>query len=247
MDDPRMPLTGHLEELRNRLLKAIGGIAIGMGLTYGFSSQLVALFQRPVSLELYSLAPAEAFWTTIKVSFFSGILVAFPVVLFQIWRFLSPGLLKNERRHALSFVILGYLFFLTGIAFCYFVVLPFALGFLVGYGVKLGIQPMFSIGMYVDFCVKFLLAFGMIFELPLILVILSRLGVVTPDFLARHRRYAILVNAVLAAFLTPTSDIFNMMLTMLPLVVFYELGIIGARLFARRSPVTSKGTTEPLG
>jgi sec-independent protein translocase protein TatC len=241
-----MSLTGHLGELRNRFLKALGAIGIGMVLTYSFSDRIIALLRKPALSELYSLHPAEAFWTTLKVSFFSGLLVAFPIVLLQIWRFVSPGLLHKERRYAIPFVMLAYLFFIFGILFCYVVVLPFALGFLTEFGIGQGIQPMFSIGMYVDFSIKFLLAFGIIFELPLVLVFMSRLGWVTPAFLAKNRRYAVLVNAVLAAFLTPTSDVFNMMLTMLPLVVFYELGILGARVFGRKSPLAADGMTQEI-
>lgn len=244
--DFRMPLTGHLEELRNRLLKALGAIGIGMVLTYSFSDRIIALLKKPGLTDLYSLHPAEAFWTTLKVSFFSGLLVALPFVLLQVWRFVSPGLLQKERRYSLPFIMLAYLFFIFGILFCYIIVLPFALSFLIGFGVKQGIEPMFSIGMYVDFSIKFLLAFGLIFELPLVLVLMSRLGLVTPAFLAKNRRYAILINAVLAAFLTPTADVFNMMLTMLPLILFYELGILGAKIFGRKPPIATEDVTQKV-
>ena len=241
-NDRRMPLTGHLGELRNRLLKAISAVGIGMALSYIFSDRLIVLLQQPGVSELYFLYPTEAFWTTLKVSFFSGLLLALPLVLFQLWRFVSPGLQASERRYALPFVIVGTLFFLSGLVFCYKIVLPFALKFLVGFGQARGITPLFSIGMYVDFSLKFLLVFGLIFELPLALTLLSRLGFITPQFLSRNRRYAILVNAIVAAFLTPTADIFNMTLTMLPLIVFYELGILGARIFGRKAPPVTAET-----
>jgi sec-independent protein translocase protein TatC len=236
MTDPRMPLTGHLEELRSRLLKALGAVGVGMLLTYSFSDQVITFLKHPGLPELYSLSPTEAFWTTLKVTFFSGLLLALPVVLFQLWRFISPGLLPGERRYALPFVVLAYLFFLLGVLFCYAVVLPFALKFLVGFGLERGIKPLFSMGLYVDFVLKFLLAFGLIFELPLAITLLSRMGWLTPEFLTRNRRYALLLNAVFAAILTPTSDVFNMALTLLPLMLFYELGILGARIFGRKAP-----------
>ena len=245
-DDLRMPLTSHLEELRSRLLKALGAVGVGMALTYAFSDRVIALLRQPGLPELYSLSPTEAFWTTLKVSFFSGLLLALPVVLFQLWRFISPGLLPQERRYTMPFVALAYLFFLLGVLFCYGVVLPFALKFLVGFGLERGIKPLFSIGMYVDFSLKFLLAFGLIFELPLVLTLLSRLGLVTPQFLSRNRRYALLVNAILAALLTPTSDVFNMMLTLMPLIAFYELGILGARLFGRKAPPETDPAVKEL-
>lgn len=228
-----MPVTGHLEELRGRLLKIIWTVLGAMGITYFFSDVLIGWLKRPLAGELYFFSPTEAFWVTLKVSFFAGALLSLPVILYQLWRFVAPGLLPRERRYALPFVMLGCLFFILGLLFCYFVVLPFALNFLVGFGTERGLKTMFSIGLYVDFLLKFLLAFGVIFELPLAITLLAKLGLVTPQFLARNRRYAILVNGVIAAILTPTSDIFNMMLMMVPLLLFYELGIVGARFFGR--------------
>jgi sec-independent protein translocase protein TatC len=232
-DERRMPLSGHLGELRGRLFKSLGAVGVGMLLTYSFSDELIRLLRQPGVTELYSLSPVEAFWTTLKVSFFSGLAVSLPFVLWQVWKFVSPGLTPRERRYSLPFVVLASIFFALGVLFCYEVVLPFAVRFLVRFGTERGITPLFSIGMYVDFSLKFLLAFGLIFELPLALTLLSRLGLITPRFLAKNRRYAVLVNAVLAAVLTPTTDVFNMMLTMLPLMIFYELGILGARLFGK--------------
>jgi len=233
-----MPFTGHLGELRSRLFKVIGTVFAGMILAYAGSDILIGWLKRPLDSELYFFSPTEAFWVTMKVSFFAGLFLSTPVVLFQIWRFVSPGLLPQERRLALPVVLVGTLFFILGLLFCYFVVTPFALKFLVGFGMQQGLKPVFSIGLYVDFVLKFLLAFGLVFELPLAVTILAKLGLVTPEFLARQRRYAVVVNAVLAAVLTPTTDIFNMMLMMVPLLIFYELGILGARFFGRR-PVPS--------
>jgi sec-independent protein translocase protein TatC len=232
-DERRMPLSGHLEELRGRLFKSLAAVGVGMLLTYSFSDELIRWLRQPGVTELVALSPVEAFWTTLKVSFFSGLAVSLPFVLWQVWKFVSPGLTPRERRYALPFVVLASVFFALGIVFCYGVVLPFAVKFLTQFGVERGITPLFSVGMYVDFSLKFLLAFGLIFEMPLALTLMSRLGLITPRFLAKNRRYAVLVNAVLAAVLTPTTDVFNMMLTMLPLMVFYELGILGARLFGK--------------
>jgi sec-independent protein translocase protein TatC len=241
-----MPITGHLEELRSRLLRVVWALLVGMALAYTVSDDLVGWLKRPLAADLYFFSPMEAFWVTIKVSFFAGIFLSLPVALYQIWRFVSPGLLSHERRLAAPFVLLGCLFFVAGLAFCYFVVAPFALNFLVGFGVQQGLKPVFSIGLYIDFLLKFLLAFGLVFELPLAITILAKLGLVTPQFLSRRRRYAILVNAILAAILTPTTDVFNMMLMMVPLLIFYELGIWGARLFGRK-PIRSGVAEEAKG
>lgn len=232
-DEARMPMTGHLTELRSRLIRVVWAVLSATLVAYFFSEQLIGFLKHPLSGELYFFAPVEPFWITIKVSFFAGLFLSFPVALYQIWRFVSPGLLPAERRYALPFVVLGSLFFLLGLSFCYFIVFPFALNFLITFGTDQGLNSMLSIGRYMDFMLKFLLAFGLIFEMPLVITLLARLGFVTAAGLSRYRHYAILGNAILAAILTPTGDIFNMALMMGPLILFYELGIIGARLFGR--------------
>jgi sec-independent protein translocase protein TatC len=242
-EDSRMPITGHLEELRSRLLKVIWTVLGGMVISYAVSDSLIGWLKRPLAADLYFFSPTEAFWVAMKVSFFGGLFLSLPVILFQIWRFVAPGLLPNERRLVLPFVLVGCFFFISGLLFCYFVVAPFALAFLVGFGLQQGLKPVFSIGLYMDFLLKFLLAFGVAFELPLVITVLAKLGLVTPQFLSRHRRYAILVNAILAAILTPTTDVFNMMLMMVPLLLFYELGIWGARFFGRK-PIRSDVAEE---
>lgn len=242
----RMPITGHLGELRSRLIKVVWTVLGGMVLAYGVSDVLIGWLNRPLAAELYFFSPTEAFWVTIKVSFFAGLFLSLPVVLYQFWKFVSPGLHPHERRLAVPFVLVGCLFFILGLTFCYFVVAPFALKFLVGFGMQQGLKPLFSIGLYMDFLLKFLLAFGLVFELPLVLTLLAKLGLVTPQVLARNRRYAILLSAILAAVLTPTTDVFNMMLMMVPLVLFYEFGIWGARFFGRK-PVRSGMAGEARG
>ena len=156
-----------------------------------------------------------------------------PVLLHQVWKFVAPGLHPHERQYGLPFVILSFVFFLTGVAFALVVVLPFAIGFLLSYQTE-WMQPMISVGNLVDFYVKFLLAFGLVFEMPLAITILSKIGVLTPEFLSRNRKYAILANSIIAAVLTPTTDVFNMMLMAIPLVILYEIGIISARIFGKK-------------
>ena len=233
-EEARMPMTGHLEELRSRLIKVAWTLLVALGVAYFFSDILIGWLKRPLKGDLYFFSPTEAFWMTMKVSFVFAFFLSLPVIFYQAWRFIAPGLLLRERRFALPFVILGSCFFALGLAFCYFVVFPFALNFLINFGVDRGLTSMFSIGLYMDFQLKLLLAFGVIFELPLIITLLAKMGLITPGFLARQRHYAVLVNAIVAAILTPTSDLFNMMLMMVPLLVFYEMGILGARLFARK-------------
>jgi sec-independent protein translocase protein TatC len=153
-------------------------------------------------------------------------------VLYQVWKFIEPGLLAKEKRFALPFVILSTISFFIGVTFCFAIVLPMAMQFLLTFDPAIQQMPRF--GEYVDFTLKFLLAFGVIFELPLGITIAARLGLVTPQFLSRNRKYAILINFVVAAILTPTPDVFNQALMALPMCVLYEVGILAARVVVRR-------------
>ncbi len=255
MSDDRMPFLSHLEELRKRLIVSLVAIGVGFSLSFYFSEQIMGFLKRILtttyalqkgfpfvviitkpSPELIFVAPAEAFWAHIKIGFLAGLLLAIPFILFELWRFVRPGLLERERRYALPFVVLGTVFFFVGLAFCYFVVLPFAMNFLLTYKTE-HLTPMLSIGLFIDFTVKFLLAFGLIFQLPLLITLAARLGLVTSQFLTRNRKYAILLNFVIAAILTPTPDVFNQALMAGPLCLLYEVGIWAARLIekARRS------------
>ncbi|MBI3391758.1 MAG: twin-arginine translocase subunit TatC [Nitrospirae bacterium] len=249
-----MPLTAHLEELRKRLLVSIVAVGIAMVVTFNQSHFILQLVQaplnttyvfervppyvqakaRPEPLTLYFHTPTEPFWTHLKLAFFAALFLSVPVILFEVWRFIAPGLLPGERHYALPFVVLSTLFFALGLAFCYKVVLPFALNFLVSFDENL--KPILTVGEYVDFCVKFLLAFGLIFELPLVITLMARMGLTTPAFLARNRKYAVLLAFIIGAILTPTPDVFNQTLMAGPLIILYEIGIISARLFGRKKP-----------
>jgi sec-independent protein translocase protein TatC len=228
-----MPFLRHLDELRRRLFRAAAAVGVGMVLAFVFSERIVAFLARPVAVPLVFISPAEAFWANLKVAFVGGLMLGLPVVLYQTWKFVEPGLYPEERRLGGLFVLAGWILFLMGVAFCTFVVFPFAIKFLLGYKTE-GLQPMLSIGMYIDFAVKFMLAFGLIFELPPVITLLARLGLVTPQVLAANRKYAVLGAFVLAAILTPTPDIFNQCLMAVPLMLLFELGVLCARWFGRR-------------
>jgi sec-independent protein translocase protein TatC len=232
-----MPLAGHLGELRSRLVKSFLAVTVGMAAAYPLTGPLIQHLAGAAKEPLVFLSPTEAFWTVLKLSFFIGLALSSPVVIYHVWRFVAPGLLPEERKWVLPVLMLAALCFTLGLVFCSVVVLPFAMEFLVGFGTQLGFRPALSVGLYVDFVLKFLLAFGIIFEVPLAITLMARLGWVTPQFLVHYRRYAILVNAGLAAVLTPTYDLFNMLLMMIPLIVFYELGILGARVFWKKRPM----------
>ena len=251
-DDVGMPFLAHLDELRKRLIVAFSAIGIGFVLVFNLRERFIQLLQWPLTTDvvmgrrfpflgfqhkpalakLTALAPAETLWTHFKVAFIAGLLVALPVILYELWRFIAPGLLPKERRFALPFVVLSTAFFFLGVAFCFFIVLPMALQFLLTFDPNIQQTPRFS--EYVDFTLKFMLSFGVIFELPLAMVIAARMGIVTPQFLSRNRKYALLVNYVIAAILTPTPDIFNQSLMALPMCLLYEVGILASRFVVPR-------------
>ncbi len=252
----RMPILAHLEELRKRLLWSAAALFVAFLFCFQYSEYLLKWLQIPLKqtlnfkltspyvymtyvkdpIKLIFLAPAEAFWMYMKLGFIAGIFMALPFLLMQVWLFISPGLKPSERRYALPFIISGTVMFVLGAMFCQYVILPFAMQFLLTYQTS-QLTPMISVGHYVDFCSKFLLSFGLVFELPLVITLLSKLGLVTPQFLARNRKYAVLIAFIVAAILTPTPDMFNQTLMAAPILVLYEIGIIMARLVGKKKEV----------
>ena len=180
------------------------------------------------------LAPAEAIWNNVKVSMVFAAFLVMPYLLFEVWMFSSPGLHAHERRFILPFVIISSVAFYVGLAFCYFIVLPFALNFLVTYGIDSGFIPQLSIAAFVGFNLWFLLIFGLMFELPLAITLLARLGWVNAVTLRQYWKWALVGSFVIAAVLTPTPDPFNQSIMAIPMYTFYELGIIGARWFGKK-------------
>ena len=241
----KMPFMEHLGELRVRIVRSLVALLVGLGIALPFSQKIMDYLARPVQAtgnNLVFLALTEAFWVQMKVAMIVGIFVASPAILWQIWAFVAPGLHEHEKKYAGPFVLIGSVLFISGGAFSLKVVTPFAIQFLLSYS-RPGLMPMISIGSYVDFLMKFTLAFGLVFELPLAITLLARMGVVTPKVLAKNRKYAILGAFIAGAILTPTPDAFNQALMAGPLIILYEVGIICARIFGRR-PKPVAATTE---
>lgn len=260
MTDEKMPLTEHLSDLRKRIVVSLAAILIGFILSFSYSEEIFRFLTLPLRSEiklsisypfvllaptkmqnpsLVFLAPAEAFWMHMKVSLVVAVILALPVVFHQLWKFVSPGLLQKEKKYVLPFIVTATSLFLAGAAFCLLFVLPFAMGFLLTYKTA-SMTPMLSVGNYVDFCLKFIIAFGAIFELPIVIVFLTRMGIVTPKALAKNRKYAILLAFIIAAILTPTPDAFNQTLMAVPIYVLYEAGIVVSRLFIRKKVENGK-------
>ncbi len=247
-----MPLIEHLAELRKRLLIAFSFLGIAFAGLFTISEKIFGLLVFPLNYELkivpirpfveviskkavplIFLSPAEGFWMHMKISMVAAFVVSLPVTFYQLWMFISPGLVEKEKKYIIPFIIIATFLFLVGAFFCFMIILPFALTFLLGYKTE-HITPMLSVGSYMDFCLKFILAFGAIFELPLVIIFLVRFGFMTPDTLAKNRRYAILAAFIAGAILTPTPDAFNQTLMAVPIIILYEIGILLARILYRK-------------
>ncbi|MGD2022560.1 MAG: twin-arginine translocase subunit TatC [Desulfobacterales bacterium] len=239
-EEEKIPFTSHLEELRNRLIKCFIAIGVGFVASYGFKEILFNILVRPLVTvmepgdHLIFTGLPEAFFTYLKVSLLSGLMLASPVLLYQFWMFVAPGLYQKERRLLAPIVILSSFFFIAGALFGYFIVFPWGFKFFLGFATE-SIRPLPSMKEYLAFSAKLLLAFGLVFELPMVLTFLARLGIVSVEFLKRNRKYALLLFFAGAAMLTP-PDVVTQIMMALPLMVMYELSIIGARVFGKKKP-----------
>jgi sec-independent protein translocase protein TatC len=237
-EEDKIPFTDHLEELRKRLVTCFIAVGVGFLITYGFKEKLFYFLTRPlVSVmkegdSLIFTGLPEAFFTYLKVSLLAGIMLATPVLLYQFWIFVAPGLYHKERRILLPIVFLSTVFFVGGALFGYFVVFPFGFKFFLSFATET-IRPMPSMKEYLGFSAKLLLAFGLVFELPLVITFMARLGIVSVDFLKKNRKYAILIFFAGAAIITP-PDVVTQVMMALPLMILYEISIVGARIFGKK-------------
>ena len=231
----------HLEELRKRLIISLIAVGIGFGICYIFAKEIFQLLMIPLIKALPAGASMiftslpEAFFTYLKVALLAGIFVASPVILYQVWLFVAPALYSHEKRYAIPFVISSTLLFIGGAAFGYFIVFPFGFKFFMGFATDF-IQPAPKLKEYLSFCSMLLLAFGLIFELPLFIFFLSKLGVVNARMLARNRRYVILGIFAVAAILTP-PDVVTQVMMAGPLLLLYEVSIWIAKIVEKKREV----------
>jgi sec-independent protein translocase protein TatC len=244
-EDEKIPFTSHLDELRKRLIVCFIAVGAGFVLSYAFKEKLFDILAHPLvrvmkegDTLIFTGLP-EAFFTYLKVSFLSGLMIASPVVIYEFWMFVAPGLYKHERRMMAPIVALSSLFFVGGALFGYFLVFPWGFRFFLGFATET-IRPMPSMREYLGFSAKLLLAFGLVFELPLVITFLAHLGIVSVGFLTKNRKYAVLLIFTLAAILTP-PDVVTQIMMAVPLMALYELAIIGARIFGRK-----KASSEEL-
>jgi sec-independent protein translocase protein TatC len=246
---PKIPLTGHLIDLRKRLVRALIAATIGFAICYYYSDTLLRIFTQPLidalppgQRRLVFTGLAEAFMVHLKVSLMAGAVLAMPVIFWQVWLFISPGLYKNEQQAALPVVAAACTLFAAGISFAYFVVFPIGFKFFVGYTTDyLMILP--SLKEYLEFAWRFMLMFGLVFQMPLVSYILSRLGIINHRMLSKYRRYAIVGIFIVAAVFTP-PDVFSQLMMATPLLILYEISILVAYLFGKKVPAEETPETS---
>lgn len=224
--------------MRKRLIYSFAGIGVAFAVSYAYIKEIVEILMRPLvktlppGSSLVFTAVPEAFFTYFKAALMAGVFFSFPFILYHVWAFVSPGLYQREKKYILPYLFVSTFFFALGASFCYFIVFPTVFRFFLSFATD-NIRPMPSIREYLTFTIKLLLAFGLLFQWPALVLFLSRMGVVTSPFLSRNRKYAILLIFVAAAILTP-PDLVSQLLLAGPLIVMYEGSIWMARIFGRK-------------
>jgi len=247
-DDEKLPFTAHLEELRNRLIVCFVAIGIGFAASYFFKEEIFDILMRPLKAVMKTgdkvifTGLPEAFFTYLKVSLLSGLMLAVPIILYEFWMFVAPGLYQKEKRLMTPIVLLSSFFFVGGALFGYFIVFPYGFEFFLSFSNDT-IQALPSMREYLSFSAKLLIAFGLAFELPLVLTFMARLGLVSVEFLTKNRKYAILIFFAGAAMLTP-PDVVTQIMMGVPLMALYELSILGARIFRKKPRMEEETETS---
>lgn len=242
-NEKTMAFTEHLVELRKRLIISVAALGLGFSVCYYFSQHLYELLTGPLMPAMPEgtdfmvfTGVVEPFFVYLKVGFLGGAVIASPVVLYQVWAFVAPGLYQEERRWFLVVVVFSVVLFTSGALFAYLVVFPFAFKYLLSFASD-ELKPVLSMGLYFSMVTRLLLAFGGAFQLPLVILVLARLGLVTHKQLISWWRYALVLILISAAILTPTPDVMNQMLMAGPLMVLYVVSIVAAKFFGKKKPL----------
>lgn len=230
MEDKKLTVIEHLEELRSRIIKSIIFIIIASIFSYAFVDSIFNFIVKPVG-SLVFITPAEAFITNIKIAVFGGVCLSSPFVLYEIWRFLSTGLGEKEKRFALLFGLFSFFLFILGGFLGFFVIVPIGIRFLLSFSTDF-VKPMISVAKYVSFVGGLTFVFALIFQLPLVILFLTKAGILTPQYLSKNRKYAIVIIFIVAAILTP-PDVISQCLMAIPLLVLYEVSIFLSKLVHR--------------
>jgi sec-independent protein translocase protein TatC len=234
--DRHLSITEHLDELRKNIIISLVSLGAAVLISVPFAPSLLKILRLPAAGVIEKLAyfsPEEAFLIYMRISFFAGITIAFPVLMQQLWSFLSPAVDDRYRKYIKYFIFLSLALFSAGCLFAYFVLIPPALKFLLGIG-RGDLEPVISAGKYISFITSIILYCGVIFQMPLLSLILSRIGLIDHSFLRRKSKFAIVGIFIIAAVITPTTDVFNMLMLALPMLLLYEISIWVAFFAARK-------------
>ncbi len=238
MSDEKLSFTAHLEELRKRLIFCIVAVVIGFVTCYSFSQKIYVFLARPLqevlppNSSLIFTTPTEAFLTYLKTAFIAGFFLSIPIVFYQLWKFIAPGLYNHEKSYVLPFVLSSTVLFIGGAVFGYFVVFPFAFKFLMGFSSDMT-RALPSMKEYLSFVIKLLLAFGIVFETPVFIFFLAKLGIVNYQMLKAYRKYFLVLAFVVGALLTPPDPLSQIMMAV-PLLILYEVSVLVTRLFGKK-------------
>lgn len=238
MKDEKQPFFAHLKELRDRLVVSIIAVAVAFAITYFFKEKIFAFLMQPfievmpASSSFIFTAVTEAFLTYFKISLVAALFLAAPVILYEVWMFVAPGLYENEKRYVIPFIAFGSTFFTIGGLFCYYVVLPYIYRFFVSYAGP-SITPMPSLKEYMNLSLKMLIIFGFIFQMPLVAYYLSKAGIIKYQMLRKKRRYAILGIVVVSAVITP-PEVTSQLLMAVPMYGLFEISVLIARVFGKK-------------
>ena len=233
----QMSFLDHLEELRKRIIHSLIAVGVAVCVCWYFADPLFVIISKPIldnGVQLNMTKPTEGFNLELKLALLAAIFLAAPFILAQVWLFIAPGLYKHERRYALPFIIFSTLLFVAGGLFGYFIAFPFALQFLIEWGRNMKLTTIISATEYFDLFIMIELGLGVIFEIPALIFVLARMGLVSGGFLLRNTRYAILIAFIVAAVITPTTDIPNMMMMAVPMILLYMLGVGVAYVFGKK-------------
>jgi sec-independent protein translocase protein TatC len=235
-ESQRLDVIGHLEELRRRILISLGALTVTSMALLAFGQKLMHLVKAPLAgldAKLIFISPTEAFTSYLKVAIFSGFVLCFPVILYQAWAFFATAVSKAMRRRVVIWLLFALVLFAAGLLFSYFIALPAALNFLIRFGSEIA-TPAITLGKYVSFFIALLLIGGVIFEIPIVIGLLTDLGWLKARLLKEKRPLAVVVIFIIAAVVTPTTDAVNLILFALPMILLYEIGIILSVLIEKR-------------
>jgi sec-independent protein translocase protein TatC len=248
MSDEQAPFMTHLEELRKRLIVAGSTWLVAFFVCYGFSEDLFRFVSEPArnalppGSSLIFLTATEPFFTYMKISALAALIVSLPVILWQVWSFVAPGLYAHEKRFAIPFVLVSCLCFASGAYFGFVYLFPTIFSMLIKFGIgEAGVSAMLSMGAYLSLSMRLMLAFGLIFELPIVIFLLARMGIVDHIWLRRHRKYMVIVAFVVAAIATPGPDVISQIALAGPFVILYEIGVLLARFFGKKKTAVEEG------